>query len=126
MIDQPASYSQPLNIFHMSPIASVIHNHDHSCMSRLDYMQEYELAIETILDELPVLEDHVAAGGHFDPSDIHKLTKSLGRLAAVIQMAEQAHKSGWDVDKEPLPAWLKRQLLDDKEDDSQSDLRRVR
>lgn len=95
-------------------------------MSRLDYMQEYQLAIQTILDELPVLEDHVAAGGNLDPSDIRQLAESMRRLVIVIQMAEQAQVSSWDVDKEPLPAWLQRKPFDDKEKISQSDLRRVR
>ena len=83
-------------------------------MSRLNYLLDHELAIQTILDELPILEKHVAAGGKFASADIRDLVSGLSRLAGIVQSVEHSEEPGWDADNEPLPPWLQLKPVDNK------------
>lgn len=67
-------------------------------MSRLNYMQDHELAVQTILDEVRVLERYVALGGQLDEQVVRDLLHSLERLSDIVKAAEQAEATRWETD----------------------------
>lgn len=75
-------------------------------MSRLNGMQDHELAIQSILDELAFLERHMASGQRFSTYELNDLSESLVRLAEIIGKTEQLEQTSWKTDIEPLPPWL--------------------
>ena len=76
-------------------------------MSRLNYMQDCELAIHTIAEELDFLERYLASGGKIASDDLQDLKTCLKQLAAKsCTGVDGKPQSGWQEDSEPLPAWL--------------------
>ncbi len=84
-------------------------------MSRLNVMQDHELAIQSILDELAFLERHMASGQRFSADDLNDLSESLMRLADIIGKAGQLEQSSWETDNVPLPPWLQPRQDDEEE-----------
>ena len=70
-------------------------------MSRLTYAADHELAIDAIVEELGVLERHIASGQHLSAEDASRLLICLGRLQRLVTDRD------WHSDAEPLPDWLK-------------------
>ena len=70
-------------------------------MSRLNYAADHELAIDTIVEELGVLERYIASGQRLSEHDANLLRDCLGRLSRLAKARD------WHSDDEPLPNWLK-------------------
>lgn len=75
-------------------------------MSRLSYLQDHEVAIQSIFEELDNLKRYLASGGYIDPQNVQELSKCLERLLTILG-ADQAQAPGlWQDDQVPLPSWL--------------------
>ena len=70
-------------------------------MSRLTYAADHELAIHAIVEELGVLERHIASGKDLSPEDASQLLDCLGRLQTLLKARD------WHSEEEPLPDWLR-------------------
>ena len=75
-------------------------------MSRLNYMQDHELAIRTVSEELAYLEQFLASGGEIASEDMQDLNACLKQLEQILDSFQQRASNGWKEDQEPLPAWL--------------------
>lgn len=75
-------------------------------MSRLNGMQDHELAIQGILDDLAFVERHMASGQRFSTDELNDLSESLMRLVDIIGKAGQLEQTSWETDSERLPPWL--------------------
>lgn len=76
-------------------------------MSRLNYMEDHEFAIQTIFEELSCLEKALDAGKVLDEQDSKDLLLCLKRLEKILERVDQKPSTGWDQDQEPLPPWLR-------------------
>ena len=88
-------------------------------MSRLNGMQDHELAIQSILDELALLERHMASGQRFSTDELNDLSESLMRLVDIIRKSGQLEQASWETDNEPLPRWLQPRQGDEEEIEEQ-------
>ena len=84
-------------------------------MSRLNGMQDHELAIQSILDELAFLERHMASGQRFSSDELNDLSESLMRLVDIVGKAGHLEQTSWETDYEPLPPWLQPRQGDEEE-----------
>jgi hypothetical protein len=82
-------------------------------LSRLNHMQDHELAIQTILDEIQFLELHSASDGQFDEHNVRDLGQCLQRLASIVKAVEKGMATSWETDDEPLPPWLQNRQDED-------------
>ncbi len=89
-------------------------------MSRLNGMQDHELAIQSILDELAFLEHYKASGQRFSTDELNDLSASLMRLVDILGTAEQPEQTSWETDNEPLPLWLQPRRSDEDEIEEQA------
>jgi hypothetical protein len=75
-------------------------------MTRLSYLQDYEVAIQSISEELDYLKRYLASGGKIDFPDMQDLSKCLERLQKILGAYQEQASEAWQVDQEPLPEWL--------------------
>lgn len=75
-------------------------------MSRLNSMQDHELAIRSIRNEVAFLEHYLASGQRFGTDELNDLSESVMRLVDIIIKTEQVEKVSWETDNEPEPPWL--------------------
>jgi len=75
-------------------------------MSRLDYLQGYEVATQTISEELDYLKRYLASGGEMHSHDLQDLSKCLIQLNSILAGIEQKAAKAWQEDQQPLPSWL--------------------
>ncbi len=75
-------------------------------MSRLSYLQDHEVAIQSIFEELDNLKRYLASGGYIDPQDVQELSRSLERLLTILGAYQEQASGLWQDDQVPLPSWL--------------------
>jgi hypothetical protein len=88
-------------------------------MSRLDYLQGYELAIQSISGELDYLKRYLASGGKIDSPDMQDLSKCLERLQKLLGAYQEQTSEGWQHNQEPLPSWLQPKQTKSSSDDEE-------
>jgi hypothetical protein len=76
------------------------HRKGRTALSRLNYAADHELAIDTIVEELGVLERFLASGQRLSEEDAIQLLDCLGRLRRLVEVRD------WHSDNEALPDWL--------------------
>ena len=75
-------------------------------MSRLSYLQGYEVAIRSISEELDYLTRYLASGGKIDSPDMQDLSNFLERLQQIMGGYQEQASEAWQEDQEQLPLWL--------------------
>ena len=87
---------------------------------RLNFMNEHECVISSLLEDLQILEKHVASGGRLDERDVRYLRDLQARLAQVLEPCGGKAATDPKMYDIPRPHWLqplKRQ--DEKKVDEQ-------
>ncbi len=88
-------------------------------MSRLSYLQDHEVAIQSISEELDYLKRYLASGGEIDSSDMQELSKCLERLLRILGAYREQASDAWQDDQEPLPSWLQPKETKSRSDDEE-------
>lgn len=73
---------------------------------RLDFMSGHEYAISALLEELPVIENHVASGGRLGEQDELDLRSIQTRIAGLLNPVSDNAMTEPDMDDVPRPHWL--------------------
>jgi hypothetical protein len=83
---------------------------------RLDFMSGHEYAISALLEDLPVVEQHVASGGRLGELDVRDLRDIHARIARLLGAIDHKPVTDPAMQDIPLPSWL--QPIKDAEEDA--------
>lgn len=86
---------------------------------RLDFMSGHEYAIAALLEELPVVEQHVASGGRLGELDVRDLRDIHDRIARLLGSTDHKPVTDPAMDDVPRPHWLQpiKQPVDEDADE---------
>jgi hypothetical protein len=74
---------------------------------RLDFMSGHEYAISALLEDLPVVEQHVASGGRLGELDVRDLRDIHARIARLLGAIDHKPVTDPAMQDIPLPTWRK-------------------
>ena len=82
-------------------------------MSRLNFMQEHALAIQTVVEELRFIEQFVAEGGQLAAVDVDNLARCHNEISQILGQSEQEISAENGASVQAFPDWLRKASAND-------------